>query len=97
LLRLLKEAVGCADLISRKLALDFHSQMYMGEDEIARLRASYTYHQDMEHRFTSKCPRFSWHMMMWELDAIKAQALGPVKVVTVEYYKHFVLKHTRLQ
>jgi hypothetical protein len=86
--------------ILRKLALEFASrplpsEMYMGEGEIARLRASYAYwHDANEHKYTSKWTRFPWDVAMRELCAIKARALGPFKVVTLEYYEHFVLKQS---
>jgi len=49
--------------ILRDLAMEFASgplpsDMYMGEDEIARLRASYAYYHDAEeHKYTSKWTR----------------------------------------
>ena len=52
--------------ILRKLALEFvsgpsPSEMYMGADEIAKLRASYAYvHDAKEHKYTSKWSRFPW-------------------------------------
>jgi hypothetical protein len=86
--------------ILRKLAMEFvsgptPSEMYMGADEIARLRASYAYLYDSnEHKYTSKWTRFPWDVAMRELCAIKARALGPFKVVTLEYYERFVIKQS---
>lgn len=66
----------------------------MQDEEIARLRASYTYKYDHEVR-SSSWTRFPWDVAMRELGAIKARATGRHKTVASEFYDHFNMKHSK--
>ncbi|KAF8639473.1 hypothetical protein AX17_001493 [Amanita inopinata Kibby_2008] len=67
-------------------------EVTMDSAMIARLRASYAYIYDLEmHRNVGGWSRFPWNMAMRELCAMKANALGPSKVVTDGFYERFRL------
>jgi len=70
--------------------------VYMLEEEVARLRASYAYIYD----HTKRCgnyTRFPFDVAMRELCAIKARAIGNgvFKTVAGDFYEHFNLKHPK--
>ncbi|KAA1476614.1 hypothetical protein DENSPDRAFT_827653 [Dentipellis sp. KUC8613] len=59
--------------------------VFFSEQEAARVRASYAYYYDYEHR---SCPsRFPWNVAMRTLCDIKANATGRHKTMT-EYFYH---------
>ncbi|KAF9534243.1 RNA dependent RNA polymerase-domain-containing protein [Crepidotus variabilis] len=72
--------------------------MYMSEEEISRVRASYAYVYDNEmqkNRGTQNFTRFPFDVAMRELCAIKARATGRHKTVSGDFYDRFNIKHPK--
>ena len=88
--------------IMRSLSKEFASapsaaEMFMSQEEIARLRASYAYYYDSYYTDKSrvhqeKWSRFPWSMAMGELCAIKARAVGPSKALVMDFYDRMSIK-----
>ncbi|KAH9482728.1 putative RNA-dependent RNA polymerase SHL2 [Psilocybe cubensis] len=85
----------------RELSQKFNSrptkdELFMAEEEIARLRASYAYVYDFEmRRGLNGFTRFPFDMAMRELCLIKSRAIGRMKAVTGDFYDHFNMKHPK--
>ncbi|TFY59667.1 hypothetical protein EVG20_g7698 [Dentipellis fragilis] len=72
----------------RELSAEFASVpitcLYFSKNEVGRVRASYAYYYDYEHR---TCPsRFPWNVAMRTLCDIKASATGRHKTMTENFY-----------
>lgn len=88
--------------ILRRLSKEFASgpsaaEVYMPQEEIAKLRASYAYYYDSY--YTNKdgtrrerWSRFPWTVAMGELCAIKARAVGPSKALVMDFYERMSIK-----
>ncbi|KAF9569288.1 hypothetical protein CPC08DRAFT_701791 [Agrocybe pediades] len=81
--------------LSQKFAsLPKPKDVFMLEQEIARLRASYAYIHDYNKR-GGHYTRFPFDVAMRELGAIKAAAKGQQKTVCADFYEHFNIKHPK--
>lgn len=71
----------------------FPNEVFMPEEEVAKLRASYAYLYDSkQHEKRAGWSRFPFDVAMRELCAIKARAVGRTKTVTEDFYARFYMK-----